>query len=266
MSAADEAPTRMRRLEPAAIAGVMSREVANFRTFWKATTFSSLLEPTIYLLAFGLGLGSTVIANGVEGLSYVEFVGTGMVATAVIFSSALPAMFGTFVKHRFQRTYDAILAAPVDVEELVTAEALWIALRSAVYGCFPLIVAIAFGLAPAPGMLIVPIFCFVTAFGFASFGVATAASVSKIDQFNYVTTLLVTPLFLLAGTFFPIDQLPDGAQVVANLNPLYHLVELVRHAAFGFETTDLIRIAVLTVFALGLWRLAVARLEKRLIN
>jgi lipooligosaccharide transport system permease protein len=112
----------------------------------------------------------------------------------------------------------------------------------------------------------VPIFCFVTAFGFASFGVATAASVSKIDQFNYVTTLLVTPLFLLAGTFFPIDQLPDGAQVVANLNPLYHLVELVRHAAFGFETTDLIRIAVLTVFALGLWRLAVARLEKRLIN
>jgi lipooligosaccharide transport system permease protein len=76
----------------------------------------------------------------------------------------------------------------------------------------------------------------------------------------------VTPLFLVAGTFFPIDQLPDGAQVVANLNPLYHLVELVRHAAFGFETTDLIRIAVLTVFALGLWRLAVARLEKRLIN
>jgi lipooligosaccharide transport system permease protein len=256
---------RMGRLEWPAISGVMSREVANFRTFWKATTFSSVLEPVIYLLAFGLGLGATIV-DKVDGLDYVEFVGTGMVATAVIFSSALPAMYGTFIKERFQRTYDAILAAPVDVEELVTAEVLWIALRSAVYGCFPLIVAICFGLAPALGMLIVPIFCFVTAFGFASFGVATAASVSKIDQFNYVTTLLVTPLFLVAGTFFPIDELPDGAQVVANLNPLYHLVELVRHAAFGFETTDLIRIAVLTGFALGLWRLAVARLEKRLIN
>ena len=103
----------------------MSREVANFRTFWKATTFSSLLEPTIYLLAFGVGLGSTIVTQ-VDGLDYVEFVGTGMVATAVIFASALPAMFGTFVKHRFQMTYDAILAAPVDVEELVTAEMLWI--------------------------------------------------------------------------------------------------------------------------------------------
>ncbi len=126
-----------RRLEPAAIAGVMSREVANFRTFWKATTFSSVLEPTIYLLAFGLGLGATLVSK-VDGLDYVEFVGTGMVATAVIFSSALPAMFGTFVKHRFQNTYDAILAAPVDVEELVTAEMLWIGLRAGFYGCFPL--------------------------------------------------------------------------------------------------------------------------------
>ncbi len=117
---------RMRRIEPAAIAGVMSREVANFRTFWKATTFSSLLEPTIYLLAFGLGLGTTLVTTGRRDVDYVEFVGTGMVATAVIFSSALPAMFGTFVKHRFQMTYDAILAAPVDVEELVSAEMLWI--------------------------------------------------------------------------------------------------------------------------------------------
>src|ERR687893_884336 len=144
-----------RRLEPAAITGVMSREVANFRTFWKATTFSSVLEPVIYLLAFGLGLGATIV-DKVDGLDYVEFVGTGMVATAVIFSSALPAMYGTFIKERFQRTYDAILAAPVDVEELVTAEVLWIALRSGFYGCFPLVVAMFFGLDPALGMLLVP--------------------------------------------------------------------------------------------------------------
>ncbi len=209
----------MGRLEPAAIAGVMSREVANFRTFWKATTFSSLLEPTIYLLAFGLGLGSTVIANGVEGLSYVEFVGTGMVATAVIFSSALPAMFGTFVKHRFQRTYDAILAAPVDVEELVTAEALWISLRAGVYGCFPLLVSFAFGLDPTWGMLLVPFFAFITAIGFGSFGIAVAGTVGKIDQFNYVTTLVITPLFLVAGTFFPINQLPEGFQVAGPVQP-----------------------------------------------
>ena len=254
-----------RRLEPAAIAGVMSREVANFRTYWRGTAFSSILEPIVYLLAFGLGLGATLV-DRVNGLEYVEFVGTGMVATAVIFSSALPAMFGTFVKERFQNTYDAVLAAPVDPEELVTAEMLWIGIRAGFFGCFPLIIAMAFGLDPAWGMLLVPVFCFFMALGWAAFGIAIAASVSKIDQFNYVTTLVVTPLFLVAGTFFPIDQLPEGLQVAANFNPLYHLVELVRGAAFGFESVDILRFFGVLAFAFVLWRIAVSRMTKRLID
>lgn len=255
----------MRRLEPAAIAGVMSREVANFRTFWKSTAFSSTVEPIVYLLAFGLGLGATVVSE-VDGLDYVQFVGTGMVATAVIFSSVFPAMFGTFVKHRFQNTYDAILAAPVDVEELVTAEMLWIGVRAAIFGSFPLLITMLFGLDPAPGMLLVPLFSFVTSLGFAGFGIAMAGTVAKIDQFNYVTTLVVTPLFLVAGTFFPIDGLPEWAQVLAQFNPLHQLVELVRHACFGFEATDLLRLSFLLVFGFVTWRLAIRQLTKRLIN
>jgi lipooligosaccharide transport system permease protein len=255
----------MRRLEPAAIRGVMSREVANFRTYWKGTTFSSVLEPIVYLLAFGLGLGATLV-DEVGGVPYIEFVGTGMVATAVIFSSALPAMFGTFVKHRFQNTYEAILAAPVDVEELVSAEILWIGIRAGIYGCVPLLVTIGFGLDPAPGMLLVPLFCFITALGFAGFGVATAATVAKIDQFNYVTALFVTPLFLVAGTFFPIEGLPEGFQIIAQLNPLHQLVELVRGGAFGFETVDLARFGFLVAFSFAMWRIAVSRMAKRLID
>ncbi len=263
---AASAPARaMRRLEPAAIGGVMSREVANFRTYWKGTTFSSVLEPIVYLLAFGLGLGATLV-DEVDGVPYIQFVGTGMVATAVIFSSALPSMFGTFVKHRFQNTYEAILAAPVDVEELVTAEMLWIGLRAGFYGCFPLIVTFAFGLDPAWGMLLVPLFGLITALGFAGFGIAMAATVAKIDQFNYVTALFVTPLFLIAGTFFPIDGLPEGVQVAAQLNPLHQLVELVRGGAFGYEAVDLLRFAGLVAFALAMWRVAIARMSKRLID
>ena len=255
----------MRRIEPAAVTGVMSREMANYRTIWKSMTFSSVLEPFVYLLAFGLGLGATIV-DRVDGLEYVEFVGTGMVATAVIFSSALPAMFGTFVKHHFQRTYDAILAAPVNVEEIVTAEMLWIGLRAGFYGCFPLLAAMAFGLDPAPGMLLVPLFCFVTALAFAAFGIAVAGSVEKIDQFNYVTTLFVTPLFLVAGTFFPIDQLPEGVQVASQFNPLHHLVELVRHACFGFEATDPLRLVGLMALGVVLWRVAIRQMTQRLID
>jgi lipooligosaccharide transport system permease protein len=256
---------RIRRFDPAAIGAVIGREAANFRTFWKGTTFNSVLDPTIYLLAFGLGLGVTIVGE-VDGIPYVQFVGTGMTAMAVIFSSALPAMFGTFVKHHFQHTYDAILAAPVDTEELVTAEVLWIALRASIYGSVPVVVTMFFGLPPTPAMLLIPLFAFVTAWGFASFGVAVAARATKIDQFNYVTTTCITPLFLVAGTFFPISQLPQWAQLVANLNPLYQLVELVRGACFGLEPVDALRLLALAVFSLVLWRVAIRFMHGRLID
>jgi len=93
-----------------------------------------------------------------------------------------------------------------------------------------------------------------------------AATVAKIDQFNYVTALFVTPLFLVAGTFFPIEGLPEGFQVIAQINPLHQLVELVRGGAFGFEAVDIARYAFLVGFALLTWRIAISRMQKRLID
>jgi lipooligosaccharide transport system permease protein len=256
---------RIRRLEPAALAGVMSRDVAIFGRYWKATTFSSIVQPTIYLLAFGLGFGSLV--SHVGNVKYVQYVATGVVATAVLFSSAFPGMFNTFVRWQFQRTYDAILAAPVDVEELITAEVLWISVRAGVYGMAPLLVGIAFGLEPSPGMLLVPSICFVTGFGFAAFGVTVAAIAKTIDNFNYITSAVLTPLFLVAGTFFPISALPAGLRTLAQFNPLYHCVQLVRNASLGhLGTADLGHVAVLVAFALVMWRLAILQLGKRLID
>ncbi len=256
---------RVRRLEPAALAGVMSRDVVLFGRYWKATTFSSVVQPTIYLLAFGLGFGSLV--SHVDHVRYVEYVGTGVVATAVLFSSAFPGMFNTFIRWKFQRTYDAVLAAPVDVEELITAEVLWISIRAGVYGVAPLIVAMAFGLSPNAGMLLVPFIGFVTGFGFASFGVLVAAVAKTIDNFNYVTSAVLTPLFLLAGTFFPISTLPPFIHALALLNPLYHCVALVREAALGnYAWSDLTHVFVLVSFAIVMWRIAVWQMQMRLID
>ncbi len=249
----------------AGVQGVLVREIINFSSYWRSTTFSSTVEPTIYLLAFGFGFGSLV--SEVAGYDYVEFVGTGTVATAVMFSTVFPGMFSTFVKREFQRTYDAILAAPVDTEEIVTAEALWLATRASVYGCAPLLVAMVFGLDPAWGMFAVPLIAFVAGFGWASAGVLIAALMKSIDNFSYVTSAVLTPLFLVAGTFFPIDQLPEWAQILAQLNPLYHCVELVRHAVLsGWEPGhDLAHLAVLLAFAGVMWTLAVSRSRRRLI-
>jgi lipooligosaccharide transport system permease protein len=262
------APTRARtlgRFERPALTGVLVREIVNFSSYWRSTTFSSTVEPTIYLLAFGFGFGSLV--STVAGYDYVEFVGTGTVATAVLFSSAFPAMFGTFIKYKFQRTYDAILAAPVDTEELVTAEALWIAVRASVYGCVPLIVALVFGLDPAVGMIAVPLIAFLSGFGWAGFGICIAGFASSIENFNYVISAVLTPLFLVAGTFFPISELPEWAQVLANFNPLYHCVELVRHAAFGWEGwTDIARVAALIGFGILTWRVAIHAMTRKLVD
>ena len=256
---------RLGRLERPALTGVLVREVINFSSYWRSATFSSTVEPTIYLLAFGFGFGSLVSRIG--GYRYVEFVGTGTVATAVLFSSAFPAMFGTFVKYQFQRTYDAILAAPVDTEELVTAEALWVATRAGVYGCVPLIVALFFGLNPAWGMLTVPGIAFLSGFGWACFGIAVAGFAKSIENFSYVVSAVLTPLFLVAGTFFPLSQLPEWAQALGNLNPLHHCVELVRDAAFGTGGwDDLGRVAFLIGYGLLTWRVAIHAMTRKLID
>src|SRR5207244_1567537 len=151
MAATPRATTRLtaapHRLDRAALAGVLVREFTNFRSYWRATTFSSVMEPTIYLLAFGLGFGALVAK--VNGYDYVDFV------------------------------------------------------------------------------------AFLTGFGSASFGVLTSAVVKSIDSFSYVTSMVVTPLMLCAGSFFPIDNLPQGVQIAANFNPLYHCVQLVRDFVFG---------------------------------
>ena len=257
--------SRLGRLERSALTGVLVRELVNYSSYWRASAFSSTVEPTLYLLAFGFGFGSLV--SQVGGYEYVEFVGTGTVATAVLFSTAFPAMFGTFVKYKFQRTYDAILAAPVDTEELVTAEALWMAARASVYGCVPLLVAMVFGLDPAWGMLAVPPICFISGYGWACFGITTAGLVNSIDNFSYIVSAVLTPLFLVAGTFFPLDQLPEWAQFLANLNPLHHCVELVRHAAFGFEGwEDVARVGALAGFGVLMWRLAISAMTRRLVD
>ena len=256
---------KLGRLERPALTGVLVREIVNYSSYWRASAFSSTVEPTLYLLAFGFGFGSLVSRIG--DYEYVEFVGTGTVATAVLFSSAFPAMFGTFIKYQFQRTYDAILAAPVDTEELVSAEALWMSIRAGVYGCVPLVVALFFGLDPSWGMLTVPGIAFVSGFGWACFGIAVAGYAKSIENFSYVVSAVLTPLFLVAGTFFPLSNLPEWAQVLGEINPLHHCVELVRHAAFGFEGwTDLLRLGALVAFGLLTWRVAIHAMERKLVD
>ncbi|GAA3838182.1 ABC transporter permease [Sphaerisporangium flaviroseum] len=255
----------LRWFEWAPVRGVWRREMVLYQRYWASTSFASLVEPTIYLLAFGFGFGAVI--GAAYGYDYRDFVSTGVVATSVLFISAFGAMFGTFIRRTFQHTYDAVLAAPVDVHELVTAEASWLAAKAGVYGCAPMIVGMAFGLPPGPGMLLVPFIGFLTGLAFALFGIWVSAIVPTINTFDYIISGVLAPMFLVAGTFFPVDQLPSWAAGVARLNPLYHCVELVRDAVFAkLGLHDLIHVGALLLFAALMWILAVWKMTARLID
>jgi lipooligosaccharide transport system permease protein len=130
-----------------------------------------------------------------------------------------------------------------------------------------MLVAIAFGLDPSWGMLVVPLIAWIAGFGWACFGIMVAGFAKSFENFNYVVSAVLTPLFLVAGTFFPLSRLPEWAQVLGNLNPLHHCVELVRHAAFGFEGwTDLARVGALLAFGLVMWRIAIYAMEQKLVD
>jgi lipooligosaccharide transport system permease protein len=256
---------RLRAFEWAPVRGVWRRELALFRRYWASSSFAALIEPTIYLLAFGFGFGALV--GHVAGYRYVDFVATGVVATATLFTSVFPGMFNTYIRRTYQHSYDAVLAAPVDVHEVVAGEASWIAVKSGAYSCAPILVALAFGLRPGPGVIAVPLFTVLTAVGFALFGVWASTVVPSINSFDYIVSGVLAPLFLVAGTFFPIDGLPRWAQAIAHINPLYHCVELVRHAVFGFHPlADLGHVGVLLLFAALMWWLAVRGMRRRLID
>ena len=149
----------------------------------------------------------------------------------------------------------------------MSAEALWLSMRAAVFGCAPLIVALFFGLEPNPWMLTVPFINFIAGFGWACFGICVAAFAKAMESFSYITSGVITPVMLTAGTFFPLTNLPQWVQVAGWLNPLHHTVELVRHASFGWEGwVDVAHLGFLLVFGIGLWRLAIVGMTRKLIT
>jgi lipooligosaccharide transport system permease protein len=124
-----------------------------------------------------------------------------------------------------------------------------------------------FGLDPSWGMLLVPFIGWLAGFGWACFGIMVAGFASSFENFNYIVSAVLTPLFLVAGTFFPLTRLPEWAQKLAQINPLHQCVELVRHAVFGIhDPTDPLRVAVLVVFGLVMWRIAIHAMERKLID
>jgi len=208
----------------------------NFEVF-KKTIFvnflPALFEPLLYLAAFGLGLGA-LITGSVQGGSYIQFIGPGLISIAVMYGSFFECTYASFVRMYFQKTFDAIIATPVSVEEVIAGELLWGATRATINATIVLAVVAAFGLVSSPLFLLVPVLAFFGGLLFASLGMCFTALASNIDFFNFPSFLFITPMFLLSGTFFPLSLLPTALQSAAfAVFPLTHVVNLTRGLILG---------------------------------
>ncbi len=237
-----------------------------FMKTYKTNFLPSLIEPILYLLAFGFGLGSFV--ELIDGQPYINFMAPAIIGISMMFSSFYKCTYASFVRMYFQKTFDAIIATPVAIEEVITGEILWGATRSLINSSIVLGVLVAFGLITSPLLLLIPAVAFLVGLLFAAIGMCFTAIVPNIDSFNYPAFLFITPMTLMSGTFFPLASLPQFLQIFAQIClPLTNAVAVTRGLALGtFEASLLLNLAWMLILAPIFCILAVNLMKRRLIK
>ena len=237
---------------------------------WVISFMPPLLEPILYIVAFGVGFKTLIGEVGYHGVmvSYVAFIAPALVASGIMNSSFFETTYSSFVRMYYIKTFDAIMAAPVSVEEVITGEIVWGATRAVMTAAVITGVLWAFGLLVMPWALLLLPLALLGGLGFGAFGMIFTGTVANIELFNLPTFLLITPMFLFSGTFFPLDTLPVWAQQVALALPLTHLTNLARAIGFGRlnDPALLWSVLYLALFLAICFPLAIYLMRRRLVK
>ncbi len=210
---------------------VWQRHCTVFTKLYKSSIMLNFVEPVLYLVALGFGLGTFV--KEVNGVPYIKFIAPGIIASSSMFAATYECTYGTYVRMALQRTFDAILATPVNVDDLIAGELIWAASKSVLYGTTIIVTIAIFGLVDSFLVLFLIPVLFLSGLIFAEISMICVALVPGIQSFNYFYTLLMTPMFLFSGIFFPLDALPVVVRHIAFFTPLYHLTNMCRSLASG---------------------------------
>ncbi|MFZ3055290.1 MAG: ABC transporter permease [Smithella sp.] len=248
---------------------VWQRNLTVYKESWKVNFLPPLLEPLFYLLAFGIGFSGMIdsVSYASKEVSYVRFIAPSLVAINIMNNAFFENTFGSFVRMYYQKTFDAMMATPLNAEEIITGEIVWGATKAAIGTVIMLIVISFFGLVSYPAGLLIVFAAFLGGIAFGSVAMIFTGIVARIELFNLPIFLFITPMFLFSGTFFPITGLPLWAQYFALLLPLTHLVNLVRALSFGlFNSEALIGFCYLIIFCLIMFPLAIFKMHRRLIK
>lgn len=244
---------------------VWRRDVLVFSKIWKGALLPQFFDPLFYLVAMGFGLGTYVAT--INGIPYKQFIGPGLVASAVMWSASFEVTWNVFFKMEETRLYDAILTTPVEVPDLVTAEVGWAATRALIYGTTFLVIVAAFGLVHSAWALTVPLFLVIGGACFGMIGFTFTSLAPRMEWYSYYFTLFITPLFLFSGIFYPLDRLPGWVSVVAWFTPLYHLVQITRGLCLNPDLLSVLgNAAWLVVLTALLFAIPVRALRRRLVR
>jgi len=248
---------------------IWQRNLTVYRKSWKISFIPPFLEPLFYLLAFGIGLSGLVGKVRFEGseISYVAFIAPALIAISIMYNSFFETTYNSYVRMYYQKTFDAMMATPLSLEEIITGEIVWGATKSLIASVIMLGVISLFGLLSYPECLLILPLAFLGGMAFGSIGMVFTGMVSNIEMFNLPVFLLITPMFLFSGTFFPLENLPTSAQDLALALPLTHLANLARSFSSGRIHLSLLwEVGYLLLFSLIFFLLALRKMRKRLIK
>ena len=236
---------------------------------WRKLAIPSILgnlaDPLIVLFGLGYGLGAAL--GEVGGSSYFGFLAGGFLASTTMYAATFESLFSAYSRMHVQKTWEAIVNAPMTLDDVLAGEWAWAASKALASGiCILAIVSASGNAASLLALATVPVVILI-GLAFAALGLSVNALASGYDFFSYYMTLLLTPMMMLSGVFFPVERLPGAVQAVAQALPLYHGVQLVRPLLAGtLPAHALLHLAVLTGYALAGFYLATVLTRRRLLK
>jgi lipooligosaccharide transport system permease protein len=241
---------------------VVMRNLLVWKKLAGPSVLGNIAEPLITLVAFGYGVGALI--GEIAGVPYIQYLASGSLAASAALAATFEALYSAYSRMAVQKTWDSILNAPIALDDIVFAEMLWAAIK-ALFSCAAILVVIfVLGISRAPSMLLALPVLGLAGITFASLALVFNALAKGYDFFTYYFTLVITPMTFLSGVYFPISQMPEWLQAVAQVLPLKAAVDLIRPLVLGRIPADpLVPLLVLTGYACSGYYLALVLTRRR---
>lgn len=242
---------------------VAGRNFLVWRKLIIAGLLMHILEPLLYLVALGYGLG--VFIREMSGMTYLSFLASGIMVSSAMMTASFESMFSAFSRLDMQRTYEGLMATPLKVDDIAIGEILWSAFKAVMSGAGILLVAMLLGAIEGwRSLLAIPV-VFLTGLTFGAMAYNTTALAKRWDFFQYYMTLFLTPMMLVCGVFYPVSSLPGWMQNAVQFLPLTHAVDLIRPLLTGQPVTNVLQHLSVLIIYLAIFGLsAVILLRRRL--